>query len=82
MAVLLGTMGNADVYAKALREVGLESVIAGGSVFSTTAEARLVADLLRYAVDEADEAALFSILTSPLFRRQRRCAALPCGHLR
>ena len=67
MAVLLGTMGNADVYAKALREVGLESVIAGGSVFSTTAEARLVADLLRYAVDEADEAALFSILTSPLF---------------
>ncbi len=45
MAVLLGTMGNADVYAKALREVGLESVIAGGSVFSTTAEARLVADL-------------------------------------
>ena len=67
MAVLLGTMGNADVYARALRAVGLESVIAGGSVFSGTAEARLVADLLRFAVDESDEPALFSVLTSPLF---------------
>lgn len=67
MAVLLGTMSHADAYAQALREVGLESVIDGGSVFTQTEEARLVGDLLKVAVDEADEAALFSVLTSRLF---------------
>ncbi|WP_165170329.1 UvrD-helicase domain-containing protein [Adlercreutzia sp. ZJ242] len=67
MALLLGGMGNAGVYARELRRVGLESVIAGGSVFASSQEAQLVASLLRVAVNGDDEPALFSVLTSPLF---------------
>ncbi len=67
MALLLGGMTNADVYVRALREAGLESVVAGGSVFSTSAEAQLVACLLRVAVNRADEEALYTVLVSPLF---------------
>lgn len=67
MALLLGRMGNADVYAQALRNAGFECVIAGGSVFADTMPARLVGMLLRYAVNRRDEASLLAILTSPLF---------------
>lgn len=67
MAILLGKMTNADVYSQALREVGIESVIAGGSVFSDTQEAILVGDLLRYAADPHDDMALLKLLLSPLF---------------
>ncbi len=67
MVILLGKMTYARVYSCALRDVGLESIIVGGSVFSETDEAQLVADLLNYAVNTNDELALFSILTSQLF---------------
>lgn len=67
MALLLGGMTNANVYAQALRDAGIESVIAGGSVFAGSLEARLVADVLRLAVNMNDEPALFNVLTSPLF---------------
>ncbi len=67
MVILLGKMTYARVYSCALREVGLESIIVGGSVFSETDEAQLVADLLNYAANTNDEPALFSILTSQLF---------------
>lgn len=67
MALLLGKMTNADIYAQALREVGIESVIAGGSVFCSSAEALLVNNLLRVALARQDEEALFAVLISPLF---------------
>lgn len=67
MALLLGGMSHAAVYAAALREQGLESVVSGGSVFASSAEAQLVSSLLRYAVNTYDEPALFAILVSPLF---------------
>ncbi len=67
MVILLGKMTHARVYADALRDAGLESIIVGGSVFSDTDEAQLVANLLNYAVNTNDEPALFSILTSQLF---------------
>lgn len=67
MALLLGRMTNADLYAQALREVGIESVIAGGSVFCRSEEALLVNNLLRVAVNRQDEEALFAVLISPLF---------------
>lgn len=67
MALLLGKMTNADVYAQALRDVGIESVIAGGSIFCSTTEALLVDSLLKLAVNRQDEEALFAVLVSPLF---------------
>ena len=67
MALLLGGMTNAGVYVRALRAVGLESVVTGGSVFASSAEAQLVACLLRVAVNRADEQALYTVLVSPLF---------------
>lgn len=67
MALLLGKMTNADLYAQALREVGIESVIAGGSVFCSSPEALLVNNLLRVAVNRQDEEALLGVLISPLF---------------
>ena len=67
MALLLGKMSNAHIYAQALRDVGIESVIAGGSVFCTSEEALLVNNLLRVAVTRQDEEALFAVLVSPLF---------------
>lgn len=67
MALLLGRMTNADVYSRALREAGVESVIAGGSVFADTAEAALVGDMFKYAADPHDDMSLLRLLVSPLF---------------
>ncbi|MCI8424570.1 MAG: UvrD-helicase domain-containing protein [Adlercreutzia sp.] len=67
MVILLGTMTHADVYAAALREVGIASMIAGGSVFSSAAEPALVSNLLRLAVNPTDDEALYPVLASPLF---------------
>lgn len=67
MAVLLGGMSYADVYARALRQRGLACVIAGGSVFSSSMEARVVLDLTRVAADPYQTEALFNVLTGPLF---------------
>lgn len=67
MVVLLGRMTNADVYAQALRDVGLPCVISGGSVFARTMEARIASMLVRVIANPYDTAALFNVLTSPLF---------------
>ncbi len=67
MAVLLGRMKNAGVYAQALRDVGLACVVSGGSVFRETAEAKLVVELARVAVNTADTQALWNVLASPMF---------------
>lgn len=68
MALLLGRMRHADVYAQALRDAGFECVVTGGSVFADTLPARLVGMLLRFAVNRHDEVPLLGILTSPLFQ--------------
>ena len=67
MALLLGAMANAPAYVEALRGVGLDSVLVGGSVFAQAAEPQLVGALLRYAVNTQDESALLDALLSPLF---------------
>lgn len=67
MALLLGGMTHAQVYADALRAVGLESRIVAGSVFQQTPEARIARAALRFARDARDEEALLELLLSPLF---------------
>ena len=67
MAVLLGGMAHADLYAAALRERGLSCVISGGSVFSECPEAAIVLDLARVIANPHQTDALFNVLTSPLF---------------
>ena len=67
MVILLGKMSHAHRYAEALREVGLASMIAGGSVFAAMAEPQLVAALLRWATNVADDEALYAVIASPLF---------------
>ena len=67
MAVLLGSMTNADIYAAALRERGLACVIAGGSVFSRCPEAAVVLDMARVAANPYQTKSLFNVLISPLF---------------
>ncbi len=67
MALLLGGMTKADVYARALRECGLPCVIAGGSVFARTPEAALVLNLARIVANPYRTQSLHNVLTSPLF---------------
>lgn len=67
MVLLLGSMTRAHLYAEALRERGLASMITGGSVFSSMSEPALVSALLRFAVNGRDDEALYQVLASPLF---------------
>ena len=67
MAVLLGRMTNADVYAQALRDKGLACVVSGGSVFSSTMEAHLACQLVRVLANPGESQALFNVLTSSMF---------------
>lgn len=66
MALLLGGMAKADVFQRALREEGLESIVSGGSGFGQSAEAALVASLLRVVVNPHDDEALYQVLASDL----------------
>ena len=67
MVLLLGGMRRADVYAEELRRAGLPCVVTGGSIFSGSAEAKLVLRLAQVAADPHDQAALFEVLSSELF---------------
>ena len=67
MVILLGTMTNAAVYARAVRDVGLPCVIAGGSVLKSTPEAALLVAFAQWLADPRRTEQLFNILTSPLF---------------
>lgn len=67
MAVLLGSMGHAQEYARALQEQGLPCAIAGGSVFNQAPEVSVVEDLCFVLVDPFDTQRLANVLTSPLF---------------
>ena len=68
MVLLLGRMTNADVYAQAFRDQGLDCVIAGGSVFSQAAEVQTVRALVCALANPADTAqGLMPLLASPMF---------------
>lgn len=68
MALLLGRMTNADVYAQAFRDQGLDCVIAGGSVFAQAAEVQTVRALVCALANPADTAqGLMPLLASPMF---------------
>ena len=56
MVLLLGRMTNADVYAQAFRDRGLDCVIAGGSVFAQAAEVQTVRALVCALANPADTA--------------------------
>ena len=68
MVLLLGRMTNADVYAQAFRDRGLDCVIAGGSVFARAAEVQTVRALVCALANPADTAqGLMPLLASPMF---------------
>ena len=68
MVLLLGRMTNADVYAEAFRDQGLDCVIAGGSVFAQAAEVQTVRALVCALANPADTAqGLMPLLASPMF---------------
>ena len=68
MVLLLGRMTNADVYAQAFRNQGLDCVIAGGSVFAQAAEVQTVRALVCALANPADTAqGLMPLLASPMF---------------
>ncbi len=68
MVLLLGRMTNADVYAQAFRDQGLDCVIAGGSVFAQAAEVQTIRALVCALANPADTAqGLMPVLASPMF---------------
>lgn len=68
MALLLRAMTNADQYVQAIRDVGLECVVSGGSGFTTTIEAQTMGALLHYLANDHDsETGLFPVLASQMF---------------
>ena len=68
MVLLLGRMTNADVYAQAFRDKGLDCVIAGGSVFAQAAEVQTIRALVCALANPADTAqGLMPALASPMF---------------
>lgn len=68
MALLLRAGTHADLYIDAIRKVGLECIVTGGSSFTSTAEARAMQALLHYLANAHDTASgLFPLLASPIF---------------
>ena len=68
MVILLGGMKRADIYAQAIRDQGLDCVIAGGSVFADAPEVSSVRALVCALANPADTAqGLMPLLTSPMF---------------
>ena len=68
MVLLLGSMTFSGVYADAIRAQGLDCVIAGGSVFSSTPEVAAVRALACTLANPADTAqGLVPLFASPMF---------------
>lgn len=68
MALLLGATGKAGFYIDALRSHGLECVVTGGSTFTRTPEAKVMAALLHSLANPHDtQSGLFPLLASPMF---------------
>lgn len=78
MALLLGAMSNAAIYADAIRNVGIECAITTGSLFSAMSEPKLVGNLLKYATNTRDDLPLFQILASDLFKVSDDALLLLC----
>lgn len=67
MAVLLGRMSNAGDYAEALRAEGFACVIAGGSVFASAPETKIMLRLAQVIANPRGTSALFELLASDMF---------------
>ncbi len=68
MAVLMRSLNQADAYIAALRERGLESVVVGGSTFSSAPEVRCVEALLHALANPSDtKAGLYAVLEGGMF---------------
>lgn len=67
MALLLGSMNNLEYYRNALMQVGINSIVTGGSEFSKCAEPKLVLNILQVMENMKDEVALCNLLKSNLF---------------
>ncbi len=67
MVVLLGAMSKADVYAAAMRAVGLPCVVAGGSIFNRAPEVALVVRLAEALANPKCSKALFEVVSSEMF---------------
>lgn len=78
MALLLGSMKRADLYANAIRNAGIECAITTGSLFSVMPEPKLISSLLKFATNTHDDMALFQILVSKLFEISDDALLLLC----
>ncbi len=68
MAVLMRSLNQADTYITALRERGLESVVVGGSTFSSAPEVRVVEALLHaLAAPQDTKTGLYPVLEGGMF---------------
>ncbi len=68
MAVLMRSLNQADIYIAALRERGLESVVVGGSTFSSAPEVRVVEALLHALASPQDtKTGLYPVLEGGMF---------------
>ena len=68
MAVLMRSLNDADIYIEALRERGIEGVVAGGSTFARSPEVRCVLALVRTLANPKDtQSGLFPVLESGMF---------------
>ncbi|MDO4443426.1 MAG: UvrD-helicase domain-containing protein [Slackia sp.] len=67
MVILLGRMTRAGIFADALREAGFACVIAGGSIFSSAPEVRIMRRLIEVIANPHATASLFELLSSEMF---------------
>jgi ATP-dependent helicase/nuclease subunit A len=67
VAILLRSLGDAQVYEEALRGAGLDYYLAGGHAFYSQQEIFDVLNLLRAVASTVDEISLAGALRSPLF---------------
>mgnify|MGYP001667874042 CR=1 FL=1 len=81
MVILLGSMSNVDLYARALADEGFESLVTAGSVFARMPEVNIVKALLIALADHTNSTALYQVLSSPLFDLSD-AALFALGHLR
>ncbi|MEF2845414.1 MAG: UvrD-helicase domain-containing protein [Eggerthellaceae bacterium] len=68
MALLLGSMSQVDIYARALRDAGFECLVSGGSVFANSLEVGLIKTILLCLENRFDDGAWYELLSSPLFQ--------------
>lgn len=67
MTLLLGSMSNVDIYAQALRDMGFECLVSGGSTFADSYEVTLLKAIVQYFSNPLNDEALYQVLSSPLF---------------